>query len=117
MLDTWLSNRDRNDGNLVVRKRPVAPGEELKLLLLNDHSHAMLEPRQSPADLDARLGMMPGERAPLRFVANAITDRQALSRAIDLIQGIRSGALREVIWSVPDAFFLDCDDRNLIRGF
>src|SRR5262249_12291042 len=56
VFDSWVCNVDRHHENLVVRcAKKRTNGGDHHLMILNDHSHCLVPPGQTPANLPALL--------------------------------------------------------------
>jgi hypothetical protein len=118
VLDAWLCNKDRHAENLTVRKRAgQATSPEMHLLLLNDHSHALVEPPITADKLQDRLDTAPANYVRLDFVAGAITASASLGAAITAVASVSDDTVREVVASVPDVFLPSASDRKSIVEF
>jgi hypothetical protein len=113
-LDIWIANGDRHAGNLVARKTPRGNG--LPLLLLNDHSHCLVLPKESGALLAGRVNSAPMPYVALDFVRAAVTDIDALRASFDAIEAIAASTIQDAVRSVPVGLMPRGDD-GLYRDF
>lgn len=119
VFDAWVYNIDRHQENLVVRRIPGKDGApERLLLLLNDHSHCVVPPPNTPASLAAKIGepLQSCVRSELHFVRNSIVDLHKLSRALDTIERLSDDLIRAVVQSVPEPL-LSVEDGLRIAAF
>jgi hypothetical protein len=107
VFDVWICNVDRHAGNLLVRRLQGRGGNERHLLLLNDHSHCLVIPGETPSHLANKLDSPPQQYVILDFVRNAIKDAARLSSALDTVRALDSNTLKSTVQSVPDAFLRD----------
>jgi hypothetical protein len=114
VFDWWIYNVDRHSENLIVRSAGRAPTGPRLLMFLNDHSHAMIHPNEDATVLATRLAAYPP--VSLEFVRDSITDPAALSAVIDLVEGLRTDTITEVIATVPPPF-LDDPEKQLVIDF
>lgn len=116
-FDGLIANGDRHNENLVARRiSDRTTGTERVFLLLNDHSHALVQPNASPRELAGRLGMPANSFVVLDFLREAITSRGALDDAIGRIESLSLSAIRHVVESVPEAL-LRANDHNYYADF
>jgi hypothetical protein len=113
-FDWWVYNTDRHEHNLMVRKGGRTPSGPRHLLMLNDHSHALIQAGESPATNTKNVRIAPAVR--LDFLRDSIRSTTKFGYAIDLIENIPDGTIRSVVGSVPEPF-LAADERSAVVEF
>ena len=113
VFDFFIYNTDRNQQNLVIRKGGRGVSGAKHLLLLNDHSHCLVQPNETPADLVPRTLVAPPVH--LDFIRRYITDHNALSTAVGLVEGLNDDTLGEVVASIPPSL-LSGPDGQVVEG-
>jgi hypothetical protein len=117
VFDSWICNVDRHQENLVVRHIHGKAGSgDRHLLLLNDHSHCLIQPGQAPNDLKRLLASTPANYIRLDFVKTAITEPAKVRRAIDKMLAVESEDIKGLTQSIPDEFLPD-GGREIIEEF
>jgi hypothetical protein len=104
-FDYWIYNTDRHVHNLLLRKQATGGGVVAELLVLNDHSHALIQAGTSPADMTNYVGEIPALH--LDFLREAVTSASSLSASVELIQGIPDEKIRSVCRSTPQEWLKD----------
>lgn len=101
VFDAWLINKDRHAQNLVVRL-PLR-GDDRYLLILNDHSHLLVNPQEprTPDRLSSRLDTSPGPYVSLPFVRESIESGERLDSAIGAVEGLPEATIRHAVQSAP----------------
>lgn len=107
-FDYWICNTDRHAHNLLLRKEPLG-GSLAELLVLNDHSHALIQAGSNPEDMHGYTSLIPPLH--LDFLREAIVSHSHLRAAISLIEGVTDAMIASVCAAVPDAFLTE--DRML----
>lgn len=107
VFDVWLCNVDRHHENLVVRQRRGG----VDLLLLNDHSHLLVQPGSTPTDLAALVASPARPYFRLDFVREALDSHRLLDEALTAAEGLPDDAIRAIVESVPEPL-LSTADRN-----
>jgi hypothetical protein len=117
VFDNWICNVDRHHENLVVRqgKKPK-DGEARHLLLLNDHSHCLIQPGGTPVGLKSLLTSGPSNFIRLPFITAAIKDPKKLETSIERVRALQSDQIRTVIESIPEEF-LSQGERPVVEEF
>lgn len=104
-FDAWVCNKDRHAGNLLVRRsQSRRDGQESLTLLLNDHSHCLVLPGQTPSHLTTLIGTPPTNYIRLHFVRDAIVSTQLLSAALDAVDALSDDRIVGVVRAVPEDF-------------
>jgi hypothetical protein len=117
VFDSWICNVDRHHENLIVRQTRKPKDAELRhLLLLNDHSHCLIQPGGTPATLKSLLAAPPGNFVRLGFVGAAIRDPQKLGNSIEKARNIHSDDLKNMIQLIPQEF-LSMGERPTVEEF
>jgi hypothetical protein len=119
-FDVWIANGDRHAENLLARPSSDAIESQTFGLLVNDHSHTFVWPRESVDVLvgliDAPLDCAARRFVRLGFVQNDITDESLVSEALDRIESIPDDALTDIVASVPPGLIGD-DERPQYERF
>ena len=116
-FDCWISNTDRHDGNLIARKpRPQKTSQDCPALVLNDHGHSMMQPKQNPQHLDARKTTRATECVRLPFLAQAIVSYDLFEHAVTAMEQLSEELIRISLREVPDAW-INPDERELVAQF
>jgi hypothetical protein len=100
-FDYWIYNTDRHQHNLLLRKEPLG-GSTAELLVLNDHSHAIIQANTTQAQMVGYTMAIPALH--LDFLRAAVTSHSDFSAAISLIEGVTNAMISAVLTSVPAAF-------------
>lgn len=114
-LDSWICNVDRHEHNLLARSVGRA-GDQRLAMLANDHSHCLVLPGKTPAELPDLLDTPPGSYIRLGFVAEAVKDVGLLGAAISGVEGIADHLVEAIVRSVPDAL-LPAADQDPLTDF
>ena len=114
VLDAWVCNTDRHSGNLLVRSKAAGGGE---LMLLNDHSHCLVQPGQTTGDLGALIGSSVGSYVQLDFIREAIADLTTLEAAIGIAEAVSDSAIRLILDSAPTGWWVDQMDLERYERF
>jgi hypothetical protein len=109
-LDYWILNGDRHQENLIVRNAGQGAANIRYLLMLNDHSHTLME-GAAPNTLAARVNNIPTIR--LQFLADAIVDRVNLNIAVGLIENLSTDIIRGVVQGVPNELLPDAEKQDV----
>ena len=106
-----MVNTDRNNGNLPARKRrPRGAQHDEYRLILNDHSHCLVQPGQAAADLAGKLTTPPRDVIQhLPFVRDAITDGARLETALLAAEAIPDNSIMAIVEAVPDQLLTSQD--------
>jgi hypothetical protein len=115
VFDAWICNRDRHEGNLLVRTmgRAAAPRH---MLLLNDHSHAFVWPNEDANDLARRVDEPLASCISIDYVKAEVKDSQQLSSAIRMVEQLSESSLELLLGSVPEEL-LRSADRTLYQRY
>lgn len=111
-FDYWVFNTDRHHENLLVRKDPARGNQEF--ILLNDHSHCLVQPGEIPDHLITHYDAAPPVR--LDFVRDAITSAADLRGAISLIEGVPNSAISRIVKSTPTTLVNNAE-KDMIHDF
>lgn len=114
-FDAWVCNSDRHSQNLVVRCIGSKGSGERLLMLLNDHSHCLIPPGDTPAGLGARMSLPVSSSVMLPFVRDAITDPSRLGDSLAKIEGLSSEYILTVVRTVPRAFLLPNEREAIVQ--
>lgn len=115
VFDAWLCNGDRHAGNLLIRAPRQDSGDHL--LLLNDHSHCMVNPDIPTLErLLASLDVWPGHFVNLAFVRSSIARAGRLDQALRGVESLTDDFIRGVVRSTP-AKLLPTDHREGYERF
>jgi hypothetical protein len=117
VFDSWVCNVDRHNENLIVRctKKKAGEGDQ-HLLLLNDHSHCLVQPKKTPASLADLLDTLPDKYIRLEFVKAAIKERDNLKASLERVETVNGKAISEAIEAVPEEF-LPAAERGAVEEF
>ncbi len=102
IFDAWICNVDRHEENLLVRNTGRSSGPRNLTLLLNDHSHCLILPGETPADLGHKQAWdfsQPLVRLP--FIRSAITETRRLRQALDEVEAVADVTIAGVVASLP----------------
>jgi hypothetical protein len=116
-FDTWICNRDRHEGNLLVRRirqRGASP-EELRLLL-NDHSHCLVLPQGQAPNLAASLTAPAQDFVSIQYIRDAVTDVQALAEWCDTVEAVSDAEILAFVRELPSDL-LSAADRPHYEDF
>ncbi|MBA2276767.1 MAG: hypothetical protein H0W06_03305 [Chloroflexia bacterium] len=116
VFDAWVSNGDRHDQNLIVRRQRRPGGQDRLFLLLNDHSRCLIQPNQTPADLLALRNSTPERYIMLPFIRDAIVNPGALGDAVAAVEGLGADTIRTCVRLTPEEF-LPVAERGLVEDF
>jgi hypothetical protein len=117
VFDSWVCNVDRHHENLVVRcAKKKAGGGDHHLMLLNDHSHCLVLPGQTPASLPPLLDTPPGGYVRLGFVQAAVKERAYLKASLEKVGGIQGKVISDAVEAVPEEF-LPAGERGAVADF
>jgi hypothetical protein len=115
VFDIWICNVDRHSGNLLVRvKRLRNSKEEVRTLILNDHSHTLVLPGNKATELQT-LVESPAERyLQLGFVRDEITDSDRLGDAIGAVERVSDYDIEHIVASIPEPLLANGDRAHYI---
>lgn len=98
-FDVWLYNFDRHEGNLLCRQIPRTGAW---MMLLNDHSHCLMAPAETPASLAARVaGGRPPELVKLPYVREEVRSLDRLKQAVGKVESLTDTTIGTVVASLP----------------
>lgn len=112
VFDVLVCNVDRHSGNLLVRRTK----DNRHLLLMNDHSHCLVLPGESPSVLAGRVAAPCSPYLGPSYAREAITDPARLRQAIELLTSLEDDAILKMVQSMPDEF-LSQSERTLYSTF
>lgn len=112
-FDYWIYNTDRNAQNLILR-REAAGRSSAELLLLNDHSHSLIQPGTSPARMHEYVEQIPP--VSLDFIRSALVSTADLTAAVALIEGVPDGTIDGIVDTVPELFLVN-HERQPVKDF
>lgn len=103
VLDSWICNFDRTRSNLKVRVvRPQGTPVKRYLMLLNDHSHCLVGPGETPSNLGLLLDTPPNSYLHLDFVTEAVEDSGALNEALSSIESLDRRRIADMVRWLPE---------------
>jgi hypothetical protein len=104
VFDAWLINKDRHNENLIAR-RVSRTGPPRHNLLLNDHSHLLVNPLlpKLPGQLMGHVDRPAAAFVSLDFVRESVRGAGRLSAALKAIEDFSDEEVAAVVEETPDA--------------
>jgi len=116
IFDAWICNEDRHERNLLVRRVPATGNQERLLLLLNDHSHCLMDPCSGVSPLPDRLSSSVSRYCRLDFLRSSIKVAARLSSELEAVERIKSAKISEAVHATPDDW-LRQDEKDAVEAF
>jgi len=115
LLDVWLINPDRHEENLIARR---VRGSAEHLLMLNDHSHLLVNPL-GPTTVPALPGKVNSGAKPYvrqGCISASVEDPDVLEAALDRVERLSEEAIRSTVATTPPEL-LSASDQGVYAEF
>jgi hypothetical protein len=116
VFDVWLINPDRHEENLIARR---VRNEDKHALMLNDHSHLLVNPLGPPTVSALMRAVSSSARPYVRqgcCIGASIDDPRLLAAALDSVERLSEGQIRSTVATTP-AELLSTADQTVYADF
>lgn len=115
LFDAWICNTDRHHQNLIIRRvKSRQDIEDRYLLVLNDHSHCLVLPGQTPSFLPTLVdsSLRNYMRSELDFIRQAIIDPVLVANSLGMIESLLEEIIVNIVRELPDEWLINGSDRE-----
>jgi len=111
-FDIFVINRDRHDGNIMARKVQKKPDQYV--LLMIDHSHALVFPGRTVNDLTEDVEYVSEKIIKSSIIKTALTDPDLFDSSVSSISSISDYHIEHAVNQVPTIWLADSEKDILV---